>query len=247
MLPKLWRIIFTIWRSGISNFSLYILLGLTILLNISKTALPDLPWIKFLDLTDVLILTILGQLLYLKLEKKHPDYQEAVPVFPTLQGSKLKEMMSEPGHKVILNSYIYNYSDIAIDLKEAIKDDQTKIEFNILNPESDFVRLREEEMSQNKPLKRDLKNAIEQCKIDLSNFLSNLTIEQKSRVKVFEYYSMPKVTIYGSNNRALIGIFLPNRYVAETPHLLLENQNGSLDKEIWAYYHNIGRKDITEN
>lgn len=99
-------------------------------------------------------------------------------VCPNIDCQEFSELMSKPGKKILVNIWLYGLDTIGIKLKEALKSEETSIEFVILEEDSQFVSIRSKELG------LDVKKAIEANKELLRNFISSLTDSQRLRIKI---------------------------------------------------------------
>ena len=96
----------TIYRSGPGKITLFIGLLITSSLLLVNTFIPLSFENTLLKIIAILLLTMLGELLYLKLEEKSPrdimnTSKEAgiISIFPRLKGDEFDHILSRPGKK----------------------------------------------------------------------------------------------------------------------------------------------------
>ena len=119
-------------------------------------------------------------------------------VQPGMKGNQLTELMATAGKKIILNTWVYNLSEIEPYLIQSLKNGITTIDFFVLDPKSKFAKMRGEELN------RDVKSIIEDNLNELSLFAEKT---DKNRVNIFLYDSSPKITFYATDYRAMVGFF----------------------------------------
>lgn len=189
----------TIYRSGINNVVLFIGLFTTIVLLSINIFFPIASDLDLLKIIAILVLAVLGELLFLKLEDRVPrslvkglKQSGIVSILPSLKGDEFEYIMSRPGDKIILNTWIFNFDTVSPLLKESLKSSDTSIEIIMLDIESRHASDRGHELKH-----RDLKTAINAGLDDLAFFLDSLSDIERQRVKIYKFDSVPKITIYG--------------------------------------------------
>jgi len=241
---KFFRII---WESGPATIMLYagLLICLCALLVNIFFPIPK----SFIESTvGLFTLLLLADILYLKLKEipNSPIFNELetggiIRVMPIMEGDLYKDLMSKPGRKNILNGWIYNFSDLSPLLNKAIQNSSTTIHLSLLNPNSKHAIIRGEELS-NRNVVQAIKNNID----EIACFYSNLTEEQKQRVKVYLYDNSLKFSIYACGDKALVGMFWPQLHAVNGTQFLIEGRNGHFSRCVWNYFDLLDKKDITE-
>lgn len=238
----------TIFRSGPSNTILFLGLIITVILLAINTFKPFAFERELLKIIAILLLTTLGEILYLKLEEKRPQphthyLKEAgiVSVFPRMKGDTFDSILARPGKKIILNTWIFNFADIQPLLKQSLKNSDTLIELNVLDPDSRHTLDRGNELKH-----KDIRAAITANLNDLSLFLATLTDPEKPRVKIYKFDSVPKISIYGCGSTAFVSFYWPGIHSADSPQFYIEGNEGYFSRLVWGYYAKLGKVEITE-
>lgn len=240
----------TVWRAGTATIILYGGLAICLAALLINTFYP-IPS-SFIDSTvGIFTLILLADLLYLKLEEKTPgstvdkDLLEAgiLRILPRMDGDLYKNLMSKPGKKIILNTWIYNFSDLSPLLNEAIQHSNTTIHFTLLNPDCKHATIRGDELS-NKNIIQTINSNLNEIAI----FYSMISEEQRKRVKIFLYDGAPKLSIYACGNKALVGMFLPKSYAVHATQFFIDGREGHFShNNVWDYYDSLKKEDITES
>lgn len=162
------------------------------------------------------------------------DFKESgiSSVMPGMKGEQLDELMATPGKKIILNTWVYNLSEITPHLIQSLKDNNTTIDFFVLNPKSDFAKIRGEELN------RDVKSIIEDNITELLLFAEKAG---NNKVNIFLYDSSPKITLYATGHRAMVGFFWPGILAAHSPQFIIENNVGIFSSCVWNHFERVQR------
>jgi hypothetical protein len=239
----------TIYRSGISNVVLFIGLFTTIVLLSINIFFPIAADDDLLKIIAILVLTVLGELLFLKLEDRVPrnlvkglKQSGVVSILPSMKGDEFEHIMSRPGDKIILNTWIFNFDTVSPLLKQSLKSSDTSIEIIVLDPESGHAIDRGHELKH-----RDAKRAINDNLDEWAFFLASLSDAERQRVKIYKFNSVPKITIYGCGKKAFVGFFWPGHHAAHSPQLLIDGDDGHFSRNVWEYYSNLSKKEITKD
>ena len=233
-------------RSGKGPIFLYLALLACFFLLIVNSLTPVTSNETLAKFAAALALGFLAELLWYELERKDQNKEgEAsnsgiTSFYPRLNGRRFEELMSSPGHKIILNTWIFNNSSITIQLEEALKYDKTRIDIVILSPKSKHVETRNEEIPDINVLAR-----IKTCRDDIAFFVKNLSPEKQVRVKIFEFDSLPRITLYSNDDEAFVGFYWPNSMAVHTPQFLIKGRHGKLAEMAWDYYDQLKKTEIT--
>ena len=240
----------TIYRSGISNIILFVTLWLIVLYLILSLIPPISAYLsgyQIGSLVIIVVLTAVGELLYLKVEEidsnnnsKCLDQAGILSIYPSIGGQDFNEIISAPGKKIILNTWINNLVTITSNLERALTDSNSTLEINISTVNRPHAIMRGLELNLDSEL------AIKQNKEAISLFLSNLSNSQRSRVKVFSVNSSLKMTIFGDRKKAIVGQFWPGIPAEKGPQFLIETGTGFFYQKVWEYYERLEKIDITE-
>jgi hypothetical protein len=199
-----------------------------------------------------LILSFLAVLLYYEIDRNHNSEDARklqksgiVSFHKELKGGVLNDIMSVPGFKRILNTWIYNLPDLTSCLKEALQHKQTQVEISVLAPSSKFVALRGEELALTEDQVREHINS---SKNALAFFLHNLEPEQRARVRVFEFDAMPRALYHTNDDEGYVAFFWPRTMGVDGPQFLIRGKSEPFPAMIWRYYEHLAstRRDVTE-
>jgi hypothetical protein len=235
-----------ILRSGKGPISLFLAFTICAILLIVNSIFPLTSNELLAKLAAAVALGFLAELLFLELEKKQKAEETnlgdsgILSFHRSLKGKAFDQLMSSPGHKKILNTWIFNYEALIPLLKDALNHDKTRIDITILSPECTHVATRSEELPN-----KDVKASITASKNDLAFFISNLPAEKKTRVKVFEFSSTPKITLYASDDDVFVGFFWPGFLAVHGPQFLLRGKHGGFSEIVWNYYDSLDTREIT--
>jgi len=240
------------WKSGKAYIALYLAFLVAIGLMVANLLFGISSNEIIMKIFGTLILSFLAILVYYELEKKHQsddittlELSGIRSYSPLLSGKVLEKLMATPGNIRVLNTWIYNVSELTVHFKEALQHDKTNIEISYLSPKSDFVSRRAEELGLTS---EDVANRIHTNRDDLAFFLKNLTPEKRSRVKVFEFDAMPRVLIHTNGERGFVGFFWPETMAVQSPQFFIRGKSQSFPAAVWSYYDYITsrRREVTE-
>ncbi len=240
--------ILVIGGAGKAYWSLYTLLFLSVSAIGLNIIFHIFEYPAVLNIVAVVGLLILGELLYLQLvelkkagDDGHPKEAGIIGCVEHLYCERFFQVMSRPGMKWVLNTWIVNLPAMIPSFKKALKDKRTEIEITLLSRESNHVRVRMEELGV-----KDYEQAILVNLDHISMFLRELEESQRSRVRVYEFDSAPKFIIYGSDDVLFVGHFWPRDHAVQGPQLVIQGSDGCFAKRIRKYYNTLERRDITE-
>lgn len=236
-------IINTIKSIGLSNSLLILMLALACILILVYNFTGLIPIDNNDSITNLalaLTLSALATLLFVNLTEKNREFHiEGLSesgistVLNGMKGKQLDELMSASGKKIILNTWIYNLPEISPLLNQSLKNTDTTIDFYVLDPESEFVKIRAEELN------RNVKSAIESNLDELSLFVKQAN---SKNVNIHLYDSAPKITLYSSNQKAITGFFWHGFHAAHGPQFLIERNSGNFSSCIWDYFEVLKNK-----
>ena len=243
-----------IWRAGKTPISLYLAFALCLVLIFANTLFPVAPAVltdeRIAKFAMAVALAFLAQLLWYEIERKdkekgrHVQLSEAgiIGFHPRAAGPRFEELMSAPGKKVVLNTWIYNCESLIPLLETSLKHDKTEIELVILSPESKHVETRNEELPTT-----SVRNSIVGNREQLAFFLKSLPPDKQARVKVFEFDTPPRIVLHASDDEAFVGFFWPNQMAVHGPQLHVKGKVGRMAERVWHYYESLQKTEITEN
>lgn len=235
-------------KSGKGYLTLYLLLAISVGMLIIDTAFDITSDRRALQIVGVLCLMILSELLYLRLKEKSdhndsisPENAGITGCLSHLTGQWFEDIMSSPGEKHILNTWIFNFQTLAPLLETALHYEKTKIDITLLKADSEYAISRSEE------LRRDVESAINTNLDDLAFFLNRLPDNMRTRVRIYEFNETPKFSLHASDETCIVGFYWPNQYAAHGPQLVIEGRARVFTKHILEYYRKLKRIEITES
>ena len=251
MFKHIFEVIYHSGKNKIGVFSAYIICIGLIITNtfVSRTSLENTDIL--VSLTSIVGLTLLAQLLYIELEKKHEGKNMASfqksgigSFHECLSSDKLHQIMEAPGKKRILNTWVFNLPNLSPLFDKALNNDRTEIDITIVALNSQCVPFRATELDKTE---EQMKLNINSNKDDLAFFLQNLSEEKRRRVKVYEISGIPRITFYSNDDKAFVGFYWPNLMAINGPHFYTDEKSGKFAELAWKYYDKLAeqRKDIT--
>ena len=235
---------------SLGYLSLYLFLGCALVLltldalfDITKDALA-------LQIIAVLALLMIGELLYLKLlEKKQREGAQGLIQagvsgnLDSLKGPIFEDLMSSPGKKVIVNSWLFNMPVLEPLLLKALESKTTQIEITLLAKDS------QQWEGHFKYIDRSALSSVMASLDELSVFLRGLPERMRERVTVFSIDDTPRFMIHGSDDTLIVGNFWPGKRSENCPQLILRGANGSIARAVAGYcaYAASNRINITSN
>lgn len=250
------KFINVIFQSGYGNVVRFLLLFITISILILNTLLSLIPNSEFKEFLNyqltsqfigIVSLAILGDLLYRSIQNStdsnlidHFNQTGITDISSSLEQERLAKVLKSSKHIIILNTWIFNLTQIRPILQDALKDKNTMIEFTVLKLSGKYAQERGIELN------RNVKKAIIANLDELHHFVSSLEENKRKRIKVYEFDSYPKFSIYGTTEKASIAFFFPKVNIVDSPQVEIDRGKGYFSKLIWEYYETLEKNEITD-
>jgi hypothetical protein len=134
----------------------------------------------------------------------------------------------------ILQTWIPNLHRFEWALKKAIVDQRVQVRILLLHPSSPVARLRDEALHtiRDPALEEDVKASVERCLSILESLYRGVQEEDRARLQLRVYNSLPSIAVYKADDRYLVSSFLHGQLAIDSTQMEIDGGETVMGREV---------------
>ncbi|WP_079144407.1 hypothetical protein [Streptomyces agglomeratus] len=206
---------------------------LLILSTVTLFLLLEVDRLKVLDHVDAQLSKLDIDAIARELKQEH--YGGVIRVHQRFPEAAFTEMLGRTGHEVtILQTWIPNLHQFHGELRKAIVDRRVLVRVLLLHPHSPVARLRDEALRtvRDPAQEEDVERGIERCLSLLGSVFHDVPEDERGRLQVRVYNSLPSVAVFKTDEHYLVSSFLHGRLAIESTQIEIDGCDTVMGREV---------------
>ncbi|WP_190134466.1 hypothetical protein [Streptomyces longispororuber] len=168
-------------------------------------------------------------------EAKQRHYAGAVRVHERFPDDRFAALVDGATREVaVLQTWIPNLDEFDRELRKAVLERQVRVRVLLLHPSSPVAGLRSEALRTVRDPARDgdVRVNIEQCLSTLASLVHDAADEDRARLEVRVYNSLPSVAVYKADDHYLVSSFLHGRLAIRSTQIEIDGCGTVMGREV---------------
>ncbi|MFE9396000.1 hypothetical protein [Streptomyces flavidovirens] len=206
---------------------------LLILSTVTLFLLLEVDRLKVLDHVDAQLSKLDIDAIARELKQEH--YGGVIRVHQRFPEATFTRFVEAAAHEVtILQTWIPNLHWFDGALRKAIVDRRVQVRILLLHPSSPVARLRDEALRtvRDPALEEDVRASVERCLSILETVYRDVPEEDRSRLQVRVYNSLPSIAVYKADEHYLVSSFLHGRLAIDSTQIEIDGVDTVMSREV---------------
>jgi len=168
-------------------------------------------------------------------ELKQEHYGGVVQVHRRFPEERFTGLVEDADREVtILQTWIPNLHRFEWALRKAIVEQRVQVRIMLLHPSSPVARLRDEALRtvRDPALEEDVRASVERCLSILESLHRSVREEDRARLRVRVYNSLPSIAVYKADEHHLVSSFLHGQLAIDSTQIEIDGGDTVMGREV---------------
>jgi len=166
-------------------------------------------------------------------ELKHQHYGGVVQVHPSFPEEAFTRLVDGATQQVaVLQTWIPNLHRLQWALRQALAERHVEVRILLLHPWSPVARLREEALRRDPALAEDVKANVERCLSLLESLAADVPPDDRARLRVRLYNSLPSIAVYRVDERYLVSSFMHGSLAVDSAQVEIDGCGTAVGEQV---------------
>jgi len=132
----------------------------------------------------------------------------------------------------ILQTWIPNLHRLQWAIRQALVERHVEVRILLLHPWSPVARLREEALRRDPALAEDVKANVERCLSLLESLAADVPPDDRARLRVRLYNSLPSIAVYRADERYLVSSFMHAQLAVDSAQIEVDGSGTAVGDQV---------------